>query len=285
MAWKVVKSDSSYGPKGEARLQINKSKGQVRIVMDGKAYIVDKDECPEVVQSWLKSGVPNTTFFVSLKADEAENVTGIFGIYPFNYPALVGKVKSFAAPEGEAPTPKTNEKWGYKYFTVLIEIESPKEFAGMIAPATFRYHFKPMEQEIKGKTYTVVGIGHPKSKYTPVLMEFLEIHKVTDTPMKFTDNLLPALQKRVLSADVAFQFSVKNGWFDNIWDVSGLGFNDDLPTPKAEEVDDSELSEDFDTTPTIEASDTAFAGEFVAEEWAEETPEVAEEDEIPWTEN
>ena len=57
MAWKTVSSESSYGPRGEATIQIQKASGKVRVSMKDKKYVVDKDECPETVQGWFETGV------------------------------------------------------------------------------------------------------------------------------------------------------------------------------------------------------------------------------------
>ena len=293
MSWKPkAVSGSSYGVKGHARVQVNKQKGKMRLQVkvvnketkDEKIYkfVLDKANVPDAVQKWFdpEIPVPEGPFNVSLNGDEDE----LWGIYPVNG-MFTGKVLRFAAKEGEKPSPKTIDtgKYSFQVFTVLVEITSPNGYAGLIVPFSLSYNFQGIEEEIQGKSYTVVAFSRPKSKYTEQLMEFCEVSGAWEGgPMKFSDNILPGLEKRILGEGKKFQFTLKNGWLETLYDMSGLDFDKSDEPKEEEDNSDNELDDGFDTTPAIVNDDGDWETDVSGDEKVEET--TIDDDEIPWEE-
>ena len=119
----------------------------------------------------------------------------------------------------------------------LLDILKPDEYKGATLLLNLRYHFDEDVAEVNGKEQPIVAISHPQSKYTNMLLEFLEATGVTEKgPMPFKANILPLLQKRVLSANKTFQVLVKDGWITSIFST---------------EYED-ETEEDNDFAPTVE---------------------------------
>jgi hypothetical protein len=191
------------GDVGFAKVEISKSGKSVRVTFlgdDKKEYIVKKDKCPSTVQAG--------TWAVRMSGDGQKlmNIRPISGVYK-------GKVVKFAKQGDEAPAPRTNEKWGYQYFTILIEITDPEKVRGMEVPAIFRYYFGEMVDD--GGNH-VVGYTKLGSKYAPLLSDFMDASGAWDKgPMKYKDNVLPWIEKRILEADKEFQFVMKDSWLDS----------------------------------------------------------------------
>jgi len=135
------------------------------------------------------------------------------------------KVTGFVARQDEEPAPQTkhveftdragkHHSYDYQYFLALIEI-TDGEAKGAVMSAMVRYKFAEVEEEVKDKLRKVVGIkGH--GKYTDFLADFLEVTGGADTPMPWSDNILPTLEKRILRADKEFAFVVKNGYINTL---------------------------------------------------------------------
>jgi hypothetical protein len=94
-----------------------------------------------------------------------------------------------------------------------------------------------------------------KGSRTKELEEFLSLAGAWNRgPMEWSDNILPALEKRILRADKSFSFLMKDGWIDTLY-----------------EADEPEESEDWE--------------EESEEPSKESAPEVADdEEEIDWEE-
>jgi len=207
---KKVKVKSGYGPRGIAKIQINKKLGKARVTFKDKKFDtgsneidLNLNECPDNVRPGI--------YIVSMSA----NGSTMYSIAPVEG-AFVGKVDHFAAKEGEKPAPKTHDKYHYQYWTVVLKITQGDE-KGMEVPFTLRYWFMPVEEEIKGKTYTTVGIEVHDSKYYIPLVDFLKVTGVWEQgPIQYTDNILPTLEKRMLDADKEFGFLVKEGFVREI---------------------------------------------------------------------
>ncbi len=94
-----------------------------------------------------------------------------------------------------------------------------------------RYHFGEAEEDGK----SVVAYNHPRSKYTPMLIEFCDCTGIWEKGiMPYKDNVLPLLEKRVLNMDKEFQFVIKGGWIDSFIP---------LDQPVSEELPDDEEDE------------------------------------------
>jgi len=261
MAWKpkAVSSSGNFGDRGLSRVLIDKDKKMLGVQMKVgdkvKRFPIKAANTPETVQKWFKTGLPANDFYVSLNSDS----DSIFGIYPANG-MYIGRVKEFAHSEGEPPAPRLVEtdKYSFQTFTVLVEIQEPKPFAGLIVPVSLSYHFQGVEDEYKGKQYTFVAYSKPKSRFTHDLMEFLEVTGTWDSgkPMIYKDNILPDLEKRILHADKRFQFVLKDARLQTVFSMDGL-----VP-------DEPEEEEEFDFTPEVESVETTTTDE-----------------ELPWEEN
>lgn len=225
MAWKPKRSASTdfNNTSGIAKVQVKGNKVGVWFTETNKKFVFKAGDCPDNIQ--------DGEWFVSL----SNNDDGIWAFRPVKG-HFKGKVTKFAAQEGEAPTPKVRQvsftkengkkvEYEYEYFTAIISISEPKRFAGIDVPYTLRYNFQEGD-EFEGKP--VVEYSHGKSKYTDQLDDFMEITGAWDRgPMVYEDNILPALEKRILREGKQFQFIVKNTWVDNIFPDSAFGEDED----------------------------------------------------------
>ena len=224
------------GERGLAKVSLSKSGKKAKVVMDEseKEYILDVAECPV--------GLITGRFNVSLSTDADK----MFSFHPESG-LFTGKLLKFSAPEDKPPTPKTNQKWQYLYFTVRLEIIDPQKFRGITVPFTLRYHFGEVEEN----DHSVVGYTNPNSKYTPVLQEFLEFTGAWEAgPIKWIDNILPVLETRMQKEARTFQFVIKNGWIETLIesDDASQGGNS-APWEEGDAIDDefsSEEDEDFE---------------------------------------
>lgn len=242
MAYKPkVISSGGGGIYGNAKIFMSPDKKKVKVVIqdkDGKEskFVLSASDCPKVVRSG--------EFSVALSKDGKK----MYSLYPLDG-MFTGKFVRIQAREGEVPVPQSFQSseggWGYLHWTPIVVITSPKEFAGMEVPfRRMRYHFDAVDEEIRGKTYQVVGINHQQSKYTAILVDFLDATGVWDNgPMKFSANILPDLQKRMSQADKSFQFVLKDGWVSTVFSME---------QPEEEVVPDEEEEDEFSSVPDVE---------------------------------
>ena len=225
-------------------VQGEKGKAQVRI--KNKTTFVRFDKT-ENVHKFKRTGdiakLKPGTWFIQLSGDETE----IYSFRPFagNFR---GKVESFVAKEGEEPRPKVREyknKEGHEYtittFTALIDILEPEKYAGISIPMTLRYNFR----EAKDGDKSVVGLPD-RGRHSKFLEEFCDLSGVWQRgPIKYSDNVLPEVEKRVLQADQPFMFIIKDGWVDTLYEVDEPVDEDDWDEPKEDiKESDDELSWD-----------------------------------------
>jgi len=246
MTYKPGMAKSKKGPRGIGKVQVNKAKGKVRVILVGEnkkkeIYDLDMENCPTYVQPG--------EFKVSLNSDHDI----MYGLHPANGMVRV-KVNKFLSEEDKPPTPKTEDvsktedypAYSYEYFTVLLEIDQ-KKFKGMIIPLRLRYHFKGTLEEVKKKEKEVVWYDKPGSKYTPMLVDFCEATGVFDRgPMPWKANILPMMEKRIASLNQSFAIVLKDGWVNTIF--TGLETEPDEEELEEEEVDEEldEETDDFD---------------------------------------
>jgi hypothetical protein len=134
----------------------------------------------------------------------------------------------------------------------------------MIVPYILRYNFGEGETgEVEYTNWSDSG----KAVHSPKLDEFLTIAGVwRHKAIKFTDNILPEIHRRIVHEDIHFKFLMKDGWIDNLWkpqedqEKEGLykeegwenyeqSAQDNLDTPwdtSDEEVGEEKESEEFD---------------------------------------
>lgn len=231
---------------GKVAISSGKTKVRVTILNDDKPndeYTLLASDCPE----YVKPG----TFSVTLSSDGKK----MMSCYPMNG-VFTGRVQKFTGGgQNNSPAPKTNSSYNYQYFVTLNEITDGK-YKGMVCPFILRYHFEPTTEKVDGKPRKVVAIGHEKSKYTEVLMDYCLATGVWDAgPMPFKANVLPMLEKRILRAKKTFSWVMKNGF------VSSIMFDDDMPEIEDDEGEGNEPSpsqvdeSDFDENTNFDNND------------------------------
>jgi hypothetical protein len=197
---KVIQGQYARGNSGIATVRVagDKSKVKVTFEEDGKELITT--EFPKE----LKAG----KWYITLDSNNKK----VFGYRPVNG-LFVGKVNKFVARNDEVPTPQTHigKDWSYQYFTVLLEI-TKGDNKGLLIPCMLRYNFTETTEDDK----SVVAYCRPKSKYTPMLIEFMDCSGAWNKGvMPYKDNILPYIEKRVMHEAKEFQFVIKQGWVDS----------------------------------------------------------------------
>jgi len=205
----------------------------------GKVCLKFDDGSPQVVlkQDNCPKNIRPGTFMVRL----TEHKDKMYSLYPasgmFDF-----TVDSFVAEKEKPPRPMTNQQWDYQYFVVLLRIVKG-EFKGMLVPYLLRYNFGEfLDDEDK----SVVGITHPRSKYTPQLEEFLEISGAMEKgDIKYTDNILPILQKRILEQARTFKGIIKGGYINTLYsELSPKQESDETDPATGLEVDPDDDEKD-----------------------------------------
>ena len=227
---KRVKSSYARGDAGVAKIKIHPNGKQVRVTFkDGETYTLPKAKCPDQVQEG--------EFYAQMNSDNSE----LMSIRPQKGMFTV-KVAKFVAKENEKPSPKVrtvnfvkdgkNISYDVTQFTVLLDILAPKQFKGIQIPLTLRYNFL----EDKEEDGSFVGFME-KGEHTEFLIEFCDITGVWERgAMKWKDNVLPMLERRILDADKKFSVLVKNGFVNAFYDEE----DQNKTTPDVEEIDEDE---------------------------------------------
>lgn len=212
---------AGYGPRGQAKIQINTARTKVRVTLremteDDKynehTAELDIDDCPASVQEGM--------WFASLSSDKKK----LYDIHPWNGMATV-HVKNFTAKKDQPPTPRIRKgQYGdFAVFSVILEL-TDEDTKGMTCAYEMPYNFFENKEEVKGQMESVVGISHTKSKFTDKLVEFLDTTGAWNRgPIKYSDNILPVLEKRILHEDRHFKVIFQKGY------ISALYQDDSLP--------------------------------------------------------
>lgn len=220
----VVKEAGAKGDSGIADLTWGETKLKIDF-QDGETYKVMLDELPEYCQNWNFM----ETAFVTMKGDNES----VLGIRPMQG-VFTGKFLQIAVRnEDDPPAPTTyNGKYGpYDAFTALLEVTKGK-YNGTIYPLFLAYKFIEVDELV-----AIKGEGKSSEK----LMDFLDCAGAWEEgELAYSDNVLPALQKRMKHAKKTFQWVAKNGYVESVMEADFE--EDDEPKKKAEkdEVDDEE---------------------------------------------
>jgi hypothetical protein len=220
---KVIQGQYTRGDSGIAEVLMNKEHTKVKAKFENGKELVTDD---------FPKGLKPGKWYLTLDSNNKK----IFSYRPVNG-LFVGKVQKFVARENEEPTPKTHigQDWSYQYFTILLEI-TKGDNKGLVIPCMLRYHFGEAQDEVDGKTESVVAYSHIKSKYTPMLIEFCDVSGVWEKgPMPYKDNILPMIEKRILHESKEFQFVMKAGWVDSFIPID---------QPMSEELPEEEVLEE-----------------------------------------
>jgi hypothetical protein len=261
------KKKGGGGPQGRAKVEINASgtKMQVWFHPDLKEDFAGKKY---IVGDW-PAWVDPTTFkeisewMVRMDGDK----TKVYSLYPFKGVGFTGEVDSIASQKDKPPVPtqKSSQYGEYFQFTVLVKI-SDGPAKGAIVPYTLRYNFGPDEDG--NVAYTSWGA---KSVHSPRLDEFLTLAGAWDSgSIKYSDNILSLLQKRMLHAAKQFSFQIKDGYIisdslDSVggdWkdakDDSDAALWDDEVDPKPEFSETASFEDVVDEfTPVVESEEDA----------------------------
>lgn len=235
-AYKPPRPKTTGGPSGLADIKFNGDKTKVKVTLDanGDSVVLSKGNCPDELSISGK-------YMVRLSADKTKMLScyPAVGIYPV-------KFVEFAHRQDEPPAPvsKHSEYGDYLQFTALLTITDGK-FKGMIIPQFLRYVFKPVEDD-DGEEVVGIPDGGPKAIHAPKLAEFSDAFGVWKKGrMKWQDNLLPGLQKRILDAATNPSVVMKEGYVQNIvgqgWEETG-----EEPEPSEANTDATQTDNGFD---------------------------------------
>jgi hypothetical protein len=243
MAYSPGKRSNEY-PTGVAKIAFHPEKpvAQVQFAPDqpnksGEPFAGRKYKIKDWPEWVKKKSAAKQEWMVRLGKD------GIYSMYPVRG-IFTGKVLKFACKDGEAPTPKLREynyqgkDISYLNFTVLLQItDGPKGTVGAVVPYTLRYNFG--EDGEGNVEYTHWGAN---AKHSPILHEFLTAAGAWESgALKFSDNILPKLEKRILKAGYELTFQLKNGWVvsDSVDRIGGV---DEDEADWDEEEDENEFA-------------------------------------------
>ena len=200
---------------GKATVQIKENKVGIKFdPVDGQSSIppivISRDNAPEQLSPgrWVVTMNPDRTKIL--------RITPVNGVFR-------GRVEKFASREGEKPSPITRTitaKDGSTYtvrgFTTIIKI-TQGPYAGLTVPYYLSYNF--VEDFINGKS--LVGFKARGSR-TVALMEFCDITGAwRKGEMKYSDNILPTLEDRILKEGVEFEFVMRDGYIISLYNIEG----------------------------------------------------------------
>lgn len=227
-AWKIKPSTSKKGKRGLATVRV--SKKDVKVVFEDdpdNLYEFTLDNCPDNVRSgkWQVA--------LSGQADKMYSFGPVSGAFYMRFVQI-------ACQEGQLPSPshistsftdpqtKKVVPIEYDAFTCILEIAKGKD-AGLTVPYFLRYNFGEMDGE--------VSFTHGKSKYTKQLTDFMEAAGVfSKGPMTYSDNILPALENRMLEKKRLFMVIMKDGYIDSLTETEDP--DEKAPKKKAVEKED-----------------------------------------------
>lgn len=216
------KQGGGFGPSGVAHIEVHpKNADRVRVTIKPETWNretqqldigepvtaeLSRADCPTDIQRVIRPGI----WYVAMDS----KLNKIYGFRPVDGVFDV-VFDEFSYKENEVPVPrdKTNVQYPYKYFTAVLRIVDG-EAKGMKIPYTLRYHFdmelEPVDQA--GTVRETVAYSHPKSKYTPPLVDFMQASGAWKRgPMPYKDNILPMLEKRIKEANLSFKVVLQRG--------------------------------------------------------------------------
>jgi hypothetical protein len=213
MAWKptIKQAEFKSGPAGQAKIELSPNKKSWRVTMktaegETKNFQGKVADLPDDIQEVIRDGY----FKVGMSGDETKifNITPWAGMYE-------GEFVRFSARNGEVPAPRMSDGGQYapyQYFTAILRVIGG-DCAGLLVRVTFHYNFG------EGKNGELIFTkGGAQAKHTPFLVDFLSSAGLFEgEPMKYADNTLPALEKRLQGADKRFKFVMTKGRVDSFF--------------------------------------------------------------------
>lgn len=233
--------------RGVASVKVTKSVVRVAFETDPEDIIeIPLDKAPQVVKNgkWMIS--------MSAKRDRIFSLSPANGMFEM-------KFREFAHAQGQIPAPVHRQSTftqqdgsaaviDYDAFTALLEITNGP-CSGMTVGHFLRYNFS----EINGE----VAFTKAKSKYTKQLGDFLDAAGGFDKgPMKFSENILPALQSRLQTANYTLAVILKDGYVDSLTRVGMIEDeeSEEEPSPsksKSKKPDLKEMANDAEPDVTV----------------------------------
>lgn len=225
MVYKPKTQTGGFGPRGQAKISISPDRDKVKVTLreamdDGEIKehkaVLNIDDCPAQVQ--------NGMWFASLSSD----LSKMYDIHPWSG-MFEAHTKAFASKKDQPPAPQVRSgAYGeYAVFVAILELVGG-DVDGMTAGYQLPYNFFEAKEEIKGELKSVVGISHPKSKFTEKLQEYLEASGAWEKgPMPFSDNILPNLEKRILREDRHFKVIFQKGYITSLYADDALPESED----------------------------------------------------------
>ena len=213
MAWKRNETEFEKSPNGFAQVKLLKNKrlGIKFLDDDPGAFAGQKFKVSEWPDFVKPKALPGVIWKIGLNNKH----DGIFSIAPSNGFFEV-KVKHFQSKEGQPPVPKFMDNWQYPdtVFFVVLEIVGGLEVAiGMEVFLMLRYRFK------EGEDGMVEYTKYNDRSHTVMTVEFMEYTGADEKPLKYKDNILPDIQKRVLKQGKTFGIFMKDGWVNSLSEV------------------------------------------------------------------
>jgi hypothetical protein len=224
--WGTRVYDKQKSLRGEASVRVTKSTVRVAFTDDPEnIYEIPLDKAPAIV----KPG----KWFVSLSAKGDK----MYSLYP-KEGAFSLRFKEIAHVQGQPPARTAYKShWkdnsgkdmetDYEAFTMIFEIvEGP--CAGMQVAKFLRYYFVASQDGF-------VLFDKPRSPHTKTLSDTLDSLGVFDKgQMKFSENLLPAIQSRTLAANYPLMGILKDGNLESLTRVQNF------EQPEEEELTDTD---------------------------------------------
>lgn len=228
---KLLPGVTERGPMGPANVAI-KGRTLAVVMLDERnnetndRYAFTLDDLPKGAKP------PSGKYAVSVSADGQY----LQGMRPLNG-AVTVKVKHFAHKEGQPPQFKedkgtrTNRK-SQTYtvndlkFTVIGRILSePYEELEVVLPILAKRKLNGFVEDDEG----MLAIQGDSDAIRKTIM-FMEATGVANTPIPFSDNPLPALEKAILNADREFLVVLQNGWPDSYAEIPQVKTKKSKPT-------------------------------------------------------
>ncbi len=124
----------------------------------------------------------------------------------------------------------------------------------MIVPYILRYNFGEGETgEVEYTNWSDSG----KAVHSPRLDEFLTIAGVwRHGAIKFSDNVLPEIHRRIVHQDIQFKFLMKDGWIDSVWAANEDQEKEGIYREEGWDEFNDSIDENKDATPWDDEEDT-----------------------------
>lgn len=247
--------------KGNAKVQVAKNKMRIIFASDPSKPVVV--ETP----AWFPPAFKSGELYVKLgKDNEILSASPLHGMF-------TGKFKKFFSMDGAIPEPRPVEARAgtsskgkpYKIdahleFSAITKISDPADFAGMTVTDNMFYLFSD-----DGGETALKGGG----KSFEHVEGFLEATGADKAVIPYSENVLPKLQKVILTAGKSYRFMVENGFvtryiaLDDVEDEEEWAADDEdedkpasKPVPAEDDSSWGEVEEDDDTVSDSDATET-----------------------------